>query len=51
MPLNIGKEDLSNKFFIYEALAATIDDNLGVDELVALTLKTGEYGVKSNGFT
>ncbi|NLX74445.1 MAG: hydroxylamine reductase [Synergistaceae bacterium] len=45
--LNIGKEDLSINSFIYEALAATIDDNLGVDELVALTLKTGEYGVKA----
>ena len=32
--------------FIYEALAATLDDSLSADDLVALTLKTGEYGVK-----
>ena len=45
--LNLGKEDNSIYEFIYEALAATLDDNLGADELVALTLKTGEYGVKA----
>jgi len=43
---NIGKEDLSINAFIYEALAATLDDSLSADDLVALTLKTGEYGVK-----
>jgi len=43
---NIGKEDLSINTFIYEALAATLDDSLSADDLVALTLKTGEYGVK-----
>jgi hydroxylamine reductase len=43
---NIGKEDLTVNTFIYEALAATLDDSLTVDDLVALTLKTGEYGVK-----
>ena len=43
---NIGKQDLSVNAFIYEALAATLDDSLTADELVALTLKTGEYGVK-----
>ena len=43
---NIGKEDLSINAFIYEALAATLDDSLTADDLVALTLKTGEYGVK-----
>ena len=32
--------------FLQEALAATLNDNLTVDELVALTLKTGEYGVQ-----
>jgi len=30
-----------------EALAATLDDSLSADDLVALTLKTGEYGVKA----
>jgi hydroxylamine reductase len=43
---NIGKEDEEIYSFIYEALAATLDDTLSVDDLVALTLKTGEYGVK-----
>ena len=32
--------------FLQEALAAALNDNLTVDELVALTLKTGEYGVQ-----
>jgi hydroxylamine reductase len=45
--LNIGKEDQDIYTFMYEALAASLDDNLGADELVALTLKTGEYGVKA----
>ncbi len=43
---NIGKEDEEIYAFIYEALAATLNDTLSVDDLVALTLKTGEYGVK-----
>lgn len=43
---NIGKEDLAINAFIYEALAATLDDSLSADDLVALTLKTGKYGVK-----
>lgn len=45
--LNIGKEDISIIAFIYEGLAATLDDTLTADDLVALTLKTGEYGVKA----
>lgn len=45
--LNLGKEDPSIYAFIYEALAATLDDGLGADELVALTLRTGEFGVKA----
>lgn len=32
--------------FIQDALAALLDDNMSVDDLVALTLKTGEAGVK-----
>ena len=32
--------------FIQRALAATLDDSVTVDELVALALETGEYGVK-----
>ena len=43
---NIGKEDKTINAFIYEALAATLDNSLSADDLVALTLKTGEYGVK-----
>ena len=31
--------------FIQEALAKTLDDSLSVDDLVALTLETGKYGV------
>ncbi len=44
--LNLGKVDLSIFAFAYEALAATLDNSKTADELVALTLKTGEYGVK-----
>ncbi|HHT54243.1 MAG TPA: hydroxylamine reductase [Clostridiales bacterium] len=43
---NIGKEDPEIYAFIYEALAKTLDDSLTADDLVALTLKTGEYGVR-----
>ncbi len=43
---NIGKEDKDIYHFIYKALASTLDDSLTADDLVALTLKTGEYGVK-----
>lgn len=31
--------------FLQKALAATLDDTLGVDELLALTLEVGKYGV------
>lgn len=44
--LNLGKEDGEIYGFIYEALSATLNDKLNADDLVALTLKTGEYGVK-----
>ncbi len=43
---NIGKENLEINAFVYEGLAATLNDALSADELVALTMKTGEYGVK-----
>ncbi len=43
---NLGYSDPEISKFIRKALAATLDDNLTVDELVALTLETGEYGVK-----
>lgn len=45
--LNIGKQNIEINQFIYDTLAATLDDTLSVEDLVALTLKTGECGVKS----
>lgn len=44
---NIGYKDEEITAFIYEALFATLNDSLTADDLVALTLKTGEYGVKA----
>ncbi|MBS4539028.1 hydroxylamine reductase [Clostridium sp. D2Q-11] len=40
-------EDMDIYEFIYKALAFTLDDTLSVDDLVALTLETGEHGVKA----
>lgn len=45
--LNIGKENVEIYNFIYEALAATLDPSLSADDLVALTLKTGQFGVSA----
>ncbi len=45
--LNLGKIDYAVNGFIFEAMAATLDDQISVDDLVALTLKTGEFGVKA----
>lgn len=45
--LNLGKEDEEVNKFISKALAATLDDTLGVNELVALTLETGKFGVST----
>lgn len=44
---NLGKKDILINKFIYEALSKTLDDSLTIDDLVNLTLKTGEYGVKA----
>lgn len=44
--MNLGYEDAELVKFTEEALLATTNDTLSADELVALTLKTGEYGVK-----
>ena len=44
---NLGKEDTAIYSFVYEALNAITDDSLTADELTALVLKTGEYGVKT----
>lgn len=43
--LNIGKENEELYEFIYKALAATLDSDLTADDLVALTLETGKFGV------
>lgn len=42
---NAGFKNNEIVSFIYEALAATLDNSLSADELTALVLKTGEYGV------
>lgn len=43
---NLGKESNEVNNFIFEALAKTLDDSLSVDDLIALTLETGKYGVE-----
>ena len=43
---NLGHKDESVYRFVSKALAATLDDDLTADELVALTLETGRYGVE-----
>ncbi len=43
--MNLGKTKDEIFAFIEKALLATMDDTLTVDELVKLTLETGEYGV------
>lgn len=42
---NLKYEDNSLYAFMQKALADTTNDNLSVDELVALVLETGKYGV------
>ena len=42
---NAGKDNIEIIKFMYEALATLLDDSVSADELVALTLRTGEYGV------
>lgn len=42
---NLGYEDAEISKFIRKAMAATLDDSLTADDLVALTLETGKYGV------
>lgn len=44
--LNLGNEDASINEFISNTLAQISRTDNSVDELVALTLKTGEFGVK-----
>ncbi len=44
---NAGFEDQAIFDFIYKALAETTNESLTADELTALVLRTGEYGVKA----
>ena len=39
------KDDEEVDVFLQRALAATLDDNLSVEELIALTMETGKHGV------
>lgn len=39
------KDDEEVDAFLQRALAATLDDNLSVEELIALTMETGKHGV------
>ena len=39
------KDDEEDDAFLQRALAATLDDNLSVEELIALTMETGKHGV------
>ena len=43
---NLGKTNEEIFAFIEKALLGTMDNNLTIDELVALVMETGEYGVK-----
>lgn len=40
------QEDREADAFLQRALAVTLDDGLSVDDLIHLTLETGEYGVR-----
>ncbi|ALF25156.1 hydroxylamine reductase [Fusobacterium nucleatum] len=43
---NLGKTSEEIFAFVEEALLGTMDDSLNAEQLVTLTMKTGEYGVK-----
>jgi len=43
--LNLGHEDKNLYAFMEKGLVATLDDSLTADDLVALTLESGKYGV------
>ncbi len=44
---NLGFEDEEISKFIRKALVATMDDSLSAEDLVALTLETGKFGVQT----
>ena len=43
--MNLGYNDVEVHGFMAKALAATLDDSLSADDLVALALEAGKYGV------
>ncbi len=43
----LGQRDDVVADFLYEALAATLDDSLGVNELVGIVLKCGEVNIRA----
>ncbi len=43
----LGFKDAEVTIFIQNALAATLDDSLSADDLVALIMETGKYGVNT----
>ncbi|MDX2446579.1 MAG: hydroxylamine reductase, partial [Desulfobacterales bacterium] len=43
----LGQHDDTVYDFVYQALAATLDDELGVEDLVGLALKCGEVNLKA----
>ncbi|SHK50025.1 hydroxylamine reductase [Hathewaya proteolytica DSM 3090] len=43
--MNLGYNDQELHGFMAKALAATLDDSLSAEDLVALSLETGKYGV------
>ncbi len=45
--LNLGFEEDEIYTFIYKALVATLNDNLTADELVALNMECGKFGVSA----
>lgn len=44
---NLGRESEELYSFLYEALAATLDIELSLEELVSLTMRAGKTGVKA----
>ena len=47
MPRILGQEDPAIYEFIHTGMAATLDDALGVNELVGLALKCGEVNIRA----
>ncbi|WP_256992414.1 hydroxylamine reductase [Paenibacillus sp. XY044] len=45
--LHLERDDIELNRFMRRALAATLDDSLEVQDLVALTMETGKYGVNA----